>query len=127
LAALLKSNNPNLSPAEIQSCIQGSADDIGFLNPSFSGFLGSGRINAYEAIRCIQLDNAAYNVSLSFEDPIPQRMCTGILSPRVRITNTGTETLNTFTIRAQLGIGDAGALSFAWNSNLSCSARWLVK
>jgi PKD repeat protein len=103
LAALLKSNNPNLSPSEIQSCIQGSADDIGFLNPSFSGFLGSGRINAYEAIRCVQLDNAAYNVSLSFEDPIPQRMCTGILSPRVRITNTGTETLNTFTVRAQLG------------------------
>lgn len=103
LAALLKSNNPNLSPAEIQACIQGSADDISFLNPGFNGLIGTGRINAYEAIRCVQLNQASYNISLAFEEPMPKRMCTGTLSPQVRITNTGSEVINTFTIRSQLG------------------------
>lgn len=102
LAALLKSNNPNLSPAEIQGCIQGSADNIGFLNPGFDGLIGAGRINAYEAIRCAQLDEALHNVALSFETPLPKRMCTDTLAPLLRITNTGSETLNSFTIRSQL-------------------------
>jgi len=103
LAALLKSNNPNLGPSEILACIQGSADDISFLNPDFSGLIGAGRINAYEAIRCVQLDQASHNVSLAFEVPIPKRMCTETLSPLLRLTNMGSEVLNTFTIRSQLG------------------------
>lgn len=103
LAALLKSNNPNLSPAEVQACIQGAADDISFLNPGFNGLIGAGRINAYEAIRCVRLSEAMYNVSLSFETPIPNRVCTGIISPLLRITNTGSEVLNSLSIRSQLG------------------------
>jgi PKD repeat protein len=103
LAALLKSNNPNLGPAEIQACIQGSADDISFLNPGFNGLIGTGRINAYEAIRCVQVEQATHNVSLAFEVPMPKRMCTGSLSPLLRLTNTASEVLNTFTIRSQLG------------------------
>jgi PKD repeat protein len=103
LAALLKSNNPNLSPAEVQACIQGAADDISFLNPDFNGLIGAGRINAYEAIRCVRLSQAMHNVSLSFETPIPNRVCTGSLSPLLRITNTGSEVLNSLTIRSQLG------------------------
>jgi PKD repeat protein len=103
LAALLKSYNPNLTPSEIQACIQGSADDISFLNPGFIGLIGSGRINAYEAIRCVQLETAQYNVSLELVDAIPEQVCSGQINPSIRITNTGAEPLNSFTIRSQLG------------------------
>jgi PKD repeat protein len=103
LAALLKSNNPNLSSAEIETCIKGSAEDISFLNSGFNGLIGAGRINAYEAIRCVQLENAAYNIALEFETALPDRLCTGSLSPVVRLRNTGSQTLNTLTLRAQLG------------------------
>ncbi len=116
LAALLKSNNPNLSPAEVQACIQGAADDISFLNPDFNGLIGAGRINAYEAIRCVQLNQASHNISLAFEEPMPYRMCAGTLSPLVRITNTGSEVLNSLTIRSQLG--DAPPYFYAIDTSL---------
>ena len=52
LAALIKSRNPTLTPTEIEDCIKNSADNIDDSNPSFVDKLGSGRINAFEAIKC---------------------------------------------------------------------------
>jgi len=50
LAALIKSVNPTYENWEIEDIIINTTDDIDAVNPSYAGLLGSGRINAYEAV-----------------------------------------------------------------------------
>jgi len=51
LAALLKSFNNALDRQEIFDIIVLTTDSIDHLNPGYEGLLGSGRINAYEALK----------------------------------------------------------------------------
>lgn len=50
---LMLSVNPNLNPDAIESCLKQSCDNINTQNPSFVGKLGSGRVNAFEALNCL--------------------------------------------------------------------------
>ncbi|HTX19161.1 MAG TPA: S8 family serine peptidase [Bacteroidota bacterium] len=50
LAALVKAKNPASTPWQIITQLCGTADPIDALNPSLSGKLGYGRINAYRAL-----------------------------------------------------------------------------
>jgi subtilisin family serine protease len=52
LAGLILAYNPNLTPAQVESCIKSSAVDVNNLNPAYSGKLGVGRINAGAALQC---------------------------------------------------------------------------
>lgn len=54
LAGLILSMNPEMPQAQVRDCILSSADNIDAQNPGFVGQLGSGRINAYEALLCTQ-------------------------------------------------------------------------
>ncbi|MEM7275315.1 MAG: S8 family serine peptidase [Actinomycetota bacterium] len=51
LAALIWSRNETLSAAEVRDIIESTTDDIDAGNPGFAGKLGTGRINAYRALR----------------------------------------------------------------------------
>lgn len=51
LAGLIKSFNPALDRQEIFDVIVATTDTIDHLNPGYEGLLGSGRINAYEALK----------------------------------------------------------------------------
>jgi PKD repeat protein len=53
LVGLMLSLNPSLTPADIESCILSTADNIDTQNPSYVGELGAGRINAQAAMNCI--------------------------------------------------------------------------
>lgn len=53
LAGLILSLAPDADHEMVRSIIKATADDIDQLNPSYSGELGSGRINAYEALALI--------------------------------------------------------------------------
>ncbi|MFK7926281.1 MAG: S8 family serine peptidase, partial [Bacteroidia bacterium] len=53
LCGLMKSHNTSATNNEIVDCIINSADNIDTENPNFIGLLGSGRINALQAINCI--------------------------------------------------------------------------
>jgi subtilisin family serine protease len=50
LAALIKSHMPQFRKPEIDSIIMNHADTIDYLNPSYVGLLGSGRINACSSL-----------------------------------------------------------------------------
>ncbi|MBX3043757.1 MAG: S8 family serine peptidase [Candidatus Kapabacteria bacterium] len=50
LAGLIKSYKPNWTPLQIRKQIAGTADDIYPVNPSLTGKLGAGRINAYRSL-----------------------------------------------------------------------------
>ena len=54
LAGLVLSVNPELPQQQVVDCILSTADNINGANPSFIGQLGSGRINAFEAVLCAQ-------------------------------------------------------------------------
>ncbi len=49
LCGLILSINPQLTPAQVENILKTSADDIYALNPNYTGMLGAGRINAYQA------------------------------------------------------------------------------
>ena len=49
LCGLILSINPLLTPAQVENILESSADDIYPLNPNYTGMLGAGRINAYQA------------------------------------------------------------------------------
>jgi serine protease len=53
LAGLMLSLNPALTPTDIRNCILSSAENIDAVNPGFIGQLGSGRINANDAMICV--------------------------------------------------------------------------
>lgn len=53
LLGLMKSFSPNTSNEQIINCMKNSCDNIDALNPSYVGLLGSGRINAYQALLCL--------------------------------------------------------------------------
>ena len=52
-AALLLSSSPTSTPQQIRNCLFSGADNINALNSSYSGQLGAGRINVYNALTCL--------------------------------------------------------------------------
>lgn len=50
LAALLLSNEPNLTPAQVAARLSQTSDNINAQNPAYNGQLGTGRINAARAL-----------------------------------------------------------------------------
>lgn len=53
LLGLMKSLSPTMPNADLINCLYTSADNINALNPTFTGFLGAGRINASKAMECV--------------------------------------------------------------------------
>lgn len=52
LAALMLDLDPSLTPDSLEICLESTCDSIDALNPGYSGQLGAGRINAYQALLC---------------------------------------------------------------------------
>jgi hypothetical protein len=53
LCGLILSQNPSLSPSGVQSCLTSTATNIDAINnPTYTGLLGAGRVNAPQAILC---------------------------------------------------------------------------
>jgi subtilisin family serine protease len=50
LIGLMKAASPAMTVSEIMAQIRNTADNLDTINPSFSGMLGTGRINAYRAL-----------------------------------------------------------------------------
>lgn len=61
LCALMKSQNPSSTASEIINCLQSTCDNIDAQNPLYIGQLGSGRINANRALRCMKPINAEFS------------------------------------------------------------------
>ncbi len=102
LAALMKSRNIALTPAQIESCIKNSADPIDLLNPGFEGMLGAGRINAEQALICLGLDTLSYNLKIQGIENINVYSCDQLQNPQVRIKNDGDSVITSFKLKLQL-------------------------
>ncbi len=54
LLGLMKSVNPMLTRDQLISCLYSSADNINQQNQGYIGQLGAGRINAFQALQCVE-------------------------------------------------------------------------
>lgn len=71
LCGLMLSLNPSLTQTQLTNCLLSSADNISSQNPGYNGMLGSGRINAYQALMCVQTTvNAPPNANISPASPL---------------------------------------------------------
>lgn len=69
LCGLMLSQNPMLSPDEVQECIESTCDNINNLNPSYIGQIGAGRVNALQAMICVSSVYAAFESDAQFQCP----------------------------------------------------------
>lgn len=81
LAGLILSVNPNLLPAQVEQILESTADDISVQNPNYIGLLGSGRINAYQALL-----NTPFEPTATFQTPV------GVILPGTAIDFTDLST-----------------------------------
>jgi len=64
LCGLVWSANTSLNQQDVIDCITTTTDNINPQNPSYIGWLGSGRINAYQALLCATATNCTTNKSI---------------------------------------------------------------
>ncbi|MGB0931295.1 MAG: S8 family serine peptidase, partial [Chitinophagales bacterium] len=60
LAGLMLSYDANISPNDIEDCLKSSAENIDAQNSAYVGDIGAGRINAFEALACLQVPPTAF-------------------------------------------------------------------
>lgn len=70
LCGLMLSQNSSLTPAQLEACLKSSCDNIYGVNPTYTGQLGAGRINAFKAVNCIKPLFTNFSVNQS-------RICSG--------------------------------------------------
>lgn len=73
LCALIKSINPLYTNAQIVNCVKNNTDNIDALNPGFAGLLGTGRINAFQSVKCALncIGNTNYGTAaMGFANPV---------------------------------------------------------
>ncbi len=69
LAALIWSRNPTLTNAQVRHIIETTCDDVSAINPAFVGQMGSGRINAFRALRATPLPPVRFQLMRTFAFP----------------------------------------------------------
>ena len=93
VAALILSLAPgSLSPAELKNILTTTTDNINGLNPTYTGKLGSGRLNAYQALQATQ----EYITPVANFSASPTTVCTGNSVTFTNLTLVGTSWIWSF-------------------------------
>ena len=117
LVGLMISHAPSASPQQVVDCLLSTAENIDGANSNYIGQLGAGRINAYQALLC--MNQYTYNLDVgvsSIQSPIGS-ICSADVDPEIVLTNYGGNTVTSIDIEYQI---DAGPVStFNWTGNLT--------
>lgn len=117
LVGLMISHAPSAPQQDVVNCLLSTADNIDAANPSYVGQLGSGRINAHQALIC--MNQYTYSLDVGIADiPSPAgSICASSVDPEVVLTNYGSNTVNSVDIDYQI---DAGPIqTFNWTGTLT--------
>ena len=98
LVGLMISHAPSASPSDIVNCLLSSADDIDGANPNYVGQLGSGRINAEEALICLNGFTYSLDAGITGINEPTGQLCTGTVTPEFELRNFGSQTLTSATL-----------------------------
>lgn len=69
LCALMLSQNPMLTPDEVQECLENTCDNINAQNPGYIGNIGAGRVNALQAMLCVSAVYASFESDVQYQCP----------------------------------------------------------
>lgn len=116
LVGLMKSHAPSATNQDIINCLLSSADDISSVNPSYNGQLGSGRINAYEALLCLAQYNVDTDAGISEVVSPGATICGGSFTPQVVLRNFGADNLTSVTITYSW---NGSPQTYNWTGNLA--------
>ncbi len=124
LCGLILSVNPAFTPTQVRNCLVSTADNINSANPNFVGQLGSGRINAYQALLCAQGSVVQFDAGISRINVPSGSSCSNTFTPQVVLKNFGSSTLTSATIQFRI---DNGTVStFNWTGSLASQAETTV-
>src|SRR5262249_38704461 len=116
VAALVISVNPALTPAQVTSVLEQSADDLG--SPGWDPSYGWGRVNAARAVSMAggsMADTTPPTVSIN--SPAPGAAVSGIVSVQVVATdNVGVSSVSLSVDGTSLGTDGTSPYSFSWNT-----------
>jgi PKD repeat protein len=117
LLGLMKSHTPTLPRTQLINCLLSSADNIDAQNPNFIGQIGSGRINAHEAMLCIT--SAALDRDIAVSQIISPfgTTCSPTITPEIVISNYGGNTISSMEINYQVDNGTI--LTQNWTGSLA--------
>jgi len=116
LVGLMISHAPSATPSDIVSCLLSSADNIESANPNYQGQLGSGRINAEEALICLNAFTYSLDAGITDIFSPTGQLCTSTVNPEFELRNYGSQTLNSVTISYQYDGGTAQTIN--WTGSL---------
>lgn len=120
LLGLMKSHGPTLSNTQLINCLYSSADNIDAQNSGYIGQLGAGRINAYQALLCVNAATVARDAGISQIIAPNGVLCTSSFTPQVTIRNFGSNALTSATINYR--IDNNPIQTFNWTGNLATGA-----
>jgi len=101
LVGLMISHAPSATPQDIVDCLLSSADNIESANPSYQGQLGSGRINAEEALICLNAFTYSLDAGITSILSPQGQLCTSTVLPEFELRNYGSQNLTSVTISYQ--------------------------
>ena len=116
LLGLMKSYAPNVSNQDLVNCLYSSATNIDNVNSSYVGQLGAGRINAYQALLCLQQYNVAVDAGITEISSPSATLCSGSFTPTVTLRNFGQNPLTSVVINYAWNGTPA---TFNWSGNLA--------
>jgi hypothetical protein len=125
LVGLMRTFNPLLTPDQIEDCIKNNTDNIDFMNPNFPGKLGTGRINAFKTMQCVNATRNQIDAALIRFNTPNAFSCSSAFIPRVGLKNAGTNNLQNISIKYSL---DGGILqTFNWTGNMAYDSLQFIE
>jgi PKD repeat protein len=117
LVGLMISHAPSASPQQVVDCLLNTAENIDGANSNYIGQLGAGRINAYQALLCMNQFTYALDVGVSsIQSPVGS-VCSASVDPQIVLTNYGGNTIANVDIEYQIDAGTVSVLN--WTGNLA--------
>jgi subtilisin family serine protease len=117
LLGLMKSYAPNANNQDLINCLYSSAENIDAVNSNYVGELGAGRIDAHQALLCLNAFSFSLDAAVSEIISPKDNICSSSIDPIVTLRNYGSNNLTSADIVYQISGGTVQ--TYNWSGNLS--------
>jgi PKD repeat protein len=117
LVGLMISHAPSAPQQEVVNCLLSTCENIDASNSGYIGQLGAGRVNAHQALLCMNQFTYSLDVGVSsILEPLGS-ICSSSFDPEIVLTNFGGNTITSVDIEYQIDGGPIDVLN--WSGNLT--------
>ena len=120
LVGLMVSHAQSASNNDIVSCLLSSCDNIDAANSNYVGQLGAGRVNAEQALLCLNAFSYTLDAGITSISSPNGQICDGSVTPEFELRNFGSQTLTSVVITYQYDNGPNQ--TYNWSGSLAQSA-----